>query len=171
MRKAAEYCADVVSSDSWADAVAERASDYVGEETWHRLLRGRRKRQCKALARAADNLLAGKQEIHNALGFLAARGVRFLGGGDAVQAFTSELVAAIPLPAIDAKLIAAARGIQATGVLLCVLGDRDLTKCDCFVALALAETKARVKKILVTAMTDWPKLRTFPPAAGRGGQA
>lgn len=163
VRRAAEYCADVVSGGNWADTVAERATDYVSDETWQRLLRGRRKRQCKALARTAESLLAGKQEIHNVLGFLVSRGVSLLGGGDAVQAFTRELVSALPLPVLDAKLVAASRGIQVTGVLICVLAGRDLTSCDCFVALALTETKAQVKKILVTAMTDWVRLQPFPP--------
>lgn len=162
MRKAAEYCADLVSSGDWADVVADRATDYVSETTWQRLLWGRHGRQCRALAHVAEDLLAGKREIHNALGFVASLGVRLLGGRGAVQAFTDELVSALPLPVLDTKLVAAARGIQATGVLLCVVSGRDLTRCDCFIALALAETKARVRKILVTAMTDWTKLGTFP---------
>lgn len=151
--------------------VAERAADYVSDKTWHRLLRGTRRRQCRALACAAGDLLAAKQGIHNTLGVVASRGVRLLGGGNAAQAFTEELIAAIPIPPLDAKLVAAARGIQATGVLLCVMGGRDLTRCDCFIALALAETKVRVKKLFATAMSDWTKLRTFPPrAAGKSGE-
>ena len=103
-----------------------------------------------------------RERIHNALGFLASRGVRFLGGGDAAQAFADELMSALPLP-FDAKIVAAARGVQATGVLLCVMSGSDLTRCQCFIDLALAETKAQVKKILVMAMTDWTRLRAFPP--------
>jgi hypothetical protein len=166
VQKAADYCADVVIGSGWVDAIAERASGYVSEETWQRLLRGRRGRYCKALARVAEHILAGKQKIHNALGFLASRGVRLLGGSDAIQAFTEELVDAIPLPLLDVKLVAAARGIQVTGVFLCVADDRDLTRCECFIALALTETKAQVKKILLTAMTDWANLRKFPPKTG-----
>ena len=142
--------------------MAVRAAGYVGEEVWHQLTRGRRKRQCKALAQAADDLLSGNQKIHTFLGFLAARGIWFLGGGDAVQAFVQELVSALPLPT-DAKFLAAARGLQVTGVLLCVLGGRDLTRCECFIDLALNETKTQVKKILMTAMGDWVRLRAFPP--------
>lgn len=115
-----------------------------------------------ALAQAAANLLAGGNAIHNALGFLASRRVRFLGSGDAAQAFAGELVSVLPLP-FDAKIVAAARGVQATGVLLCVMSGSDLTRCQCFIDLALAETKARVKKILVMATTDWARLRAFPP--------
>jgi hypothetical protein len=161
VRRAAEYCADIVASD-WEDVVAERAAGYVCEETWNQLLRSRRRRTCRALAEAANDLLRGRQKIHGFVGFLAGRGIRFLGGSDAVQAFAQELVAAIPLPT-DAKFVAAARGLQVTGVLLCVMNDRDLTRCECFIDLALNETKAQVKKILITAMGDWTRLGAFPP--------
>ena len=164
VRRAAEYCADIVASD-WEDVVAERAAGYVCEETWNQLLRARRKRTCRALAEAANDLLRGSQKIHRFLGFLAARGIRFLGGSDAVQAFVQELVAAIPLPT-DAKFVAAARGLQVTGVLLCVMNDRDLRRCECFIDLALNETKAQVKKILIMAMGDWARLQAFPPKGG-----
>jgi hypothetical protein len=97
VQKAAEYCADVITS-GWEDMVAGRAAGYVSDEAWHQLLRGRRKRHCKALAQAADDLLSGNQKIHTFLGFLAARGIRLWGGSDAVQAFVQELVSAIPLP-------------------------------------------------------------------------
>ena len=160
MQKAAEYCADVITS-GWEDVVAGRAAGYVSDEVWHQLLRGRRKRYCKALAQAADDLLSGSQKIHTFLGFLAARGIRLWGGSDAVQAFVQQLVSAIPLPT-DAKFLAAARGLQVTGVLLCVMSGRDLTRCECFIDLALNETKTQVKKILMTAMGDWVGLRAFP---------
>lgn len=163
MRKAAEYCADVVRSGDWAETVAERATDYVSEKAWRRLVRGRRGRRCRALARAAEGILKGKQQIHDALGIIASHGVRLLGGSDAVQDFTDELVSTLPIPILDAKLVAAARGIQVTGVLICVVGGGELTRCDCFIALALAETKERVEKILVTAMSDWARLQTFRP--------
>jgi hypothetical protein len=163
VRKVSEYCADVVGSGSWADTVAERATDYVSEKTWQRLIRGRRGRQCRALARTAEGVLTGKRDIHNMLGIIASRSVRLLGGSDAAQDFTNELVSALPIPVLDAKLVAAARGIQVTGVLICVVRGRELTKCDCFIALALAETKAQVRKLLVAAMTDWTKLQMFRP--------
>jgi hypothetical protein len=63
----------------------------------------------------------------------------------------------------DAKLVATARGVQVTGVLLCLANGDDLTRCQCFIDLALTETKTRVKKVLVAAMTDWTGLAAFPP--------
>lgn len=70
----------------------------------------------------------------------------------------------IPLP-IDAKMIAVARGVQVAGILLCVMDGRDLSKCECFRDLALAETKERVSQILVAGMSDWTSLKRFAPGA------
>ena len=46
----------------------------------------------------------------------------------------------IPLP-MDAKMVSVARGIQVAGILLCVIDNRDLTKCECFIDLAKTESK------------------------------
>ena len=64
-------------------------------------------------------------------------------------------------------MIAVARGIQVAGILLCVMDNRDLTKCECFIDLALAETKEQVNQILVAAMFDWASLVRFRPQASR----
>ena len=86
-----------------------------------------------------------------------------LGADDAARAFTEELASKIPLTPLDAKMVAVARGVQVTGILLCVMDDRDLTKCECFIDLALAETKERVNQILIAAMSDWTGLARFRP--------
>lgn len=91
-----------------------------------------------------------------------------IGGDNVTQTFARELAAKIPLPP-DAKLVAVARGLQVTGVLLCVTNGDDLTRCQCFIDLALAETKATAKRILVTAMGDWSKLAQFPPDSTEAG--
>jgi hypothetical protein len=79
----------------------------------------------------------------------------------AAGALLAPLASKIPLALIDAKMVAVARGIQITGILLCVLDSRELTRCQCFIDLALAETKEQVKKILVAAMSDWTGLARF----------
>ena len=107
-------------------------------------------------------MLGAKTQIHKAAGKLFGWVVGALGAGDAARAFTEELISNIPLP-IDAKMIAVARGVQVAGILLCAMEDRDLTECECFIDLALAETKERVKQILVAAMSDWVDLARFWP--------
>jgi hypothetical protein len=89
-----------------------------------------------------------------------------MGAGDPARAFTEELISNIPLP-FDAKTIAVARGVQVAGILLCVMDNRDLTKCECFIDLALAETKERVNQILIAATSDWAGLARFTPAPSR----
>lgn len=138
MREAAAFCADSLT-DGWQAAVAERISDYANT-TWKRLSRSRRKHNCKALARMARAILATKDHIHELAGQLSSHAAsRFCVKG-AARAFTEELVSNIPLKPIDAKMIAVARGIQITGILLCVMDNRNLTECQCFIDLALAES-------------------------------
>lgn len=108
----------------------------------------------------AREILNAKDQIHKLAGELIGEVV--VAKGTAL-AFTEELVSNIPLSPIDAKMTTVARGIQITGVLLCVIENRDLTKCECFIDLALAETKERVNQILVAAMSDWTCLARFIP--------
>jgi hypothetical protein len=158
VREAAVFCADSLSG-SWQATVADRLTGYA-QTTWERLARSRRKRNCKALARIAQSILEAKTQIHRAVGTLFGRAAGALGAGDPARAFTEELAANIPLP-IDAKMIAVGRGVQVAGILLCLMDNRDLTKCECFIDLALAETKERVNQILVAAMSDWRGLARF----------
>lgn len=158
--KAAIFCADSLS-EGWQEAVADRATDYA-EITWQRLARSGRKRNCKALARIARSILQAKAQIHKAVGWTFGRVLGALGAGDPAQAFMRELASNIPLPP-DAKMIAVARGVQVAGILLCVMDDRNLTKCECFRDLAIAETKERVNQMLIAAMSDWANLARFRP--------
>jgi hypothetical protein len=161
VRKAAEYCADVAYS-GWSEAVADRAAGYVSQATWNRLLKSRRRKRCQTLADIAAAFLGIKNTIHGILGLLTSKLLAFLGAGDAAQAFVGELMSSLPLP-VDAKIIAAARSIQVTGIVLCIVNGDDLERCQCFIDLALELTKTQVKKVLLTATDDWIKLKAFPP--------
>jgi hypothetical protein len=142
--------------------VADRICDYA-ETTWERLKRSRRRRNCKALARLAAAVLKGKQQIHQLVGRSFGRIMGLFGADDFARAFAAELAANIPLGPIDAKAVAVARGLQISGILLCILDNRDLTECECFIDLALTETKERVKQILIAGMSDWTGLARFTP--------
>lgn len=87
-----------------------------------------------------------------------------LGGGRIEQRFVRELASRLPLPG-DAKLVATARGVQVAGILLCVLNGDELSRCQCFVDLALEQAKSTVKRMLVSAMEDWTVLENFPSKA------
>jgi len=120
------------------------------------------------LARIARSILEAKAQIHNLIGHATGWAVKKLRAGDAAQAFADELASNIPLPT-DAKMIAVARGVQVAGIVLCVMDNRDLTRCECFIDLALAETKERLQQILDAAMSDWTGLARFTSPTSRSG--
>jgi hypothetical protein len=160
---AIKLCADVVT-DGWQETVAERAGDYASSETFRKLVRARRRRHCRALAEVAKLILAAKAKAHELLGVLGGGVLSLFGLGDLAKRFARELIEHIPLP-LDAKATAAARGVQVTGVLLCLLNGDDLRRCQCFIDLALEQAKTAVKKILTTAMEDWTQLASFAAKA------
>lgn len=165
IEEAAKFCADSLST-TWQDALADRISDYAGT-TWERLKRSRRRRNCKALARLAVAVLKGKQQIHQLVGRSFGWIAGLFGADDFTRSFAAELAANMPLGPIDAKAVAVARGLQISGIVLCIMDNRDLTECECFSDLALAETKERVKQILIAGMSDWAGLARFtPPPSG-----
>lgn len=164
VREAAAFCADSLS-DGWQEAVADRITDYAGS-AWERLKRSNHRHNCKALARIARSILHAKTQLHYLVGHVTGWAAKKIGAGDAAQAFADELASKIPLPT-DAKMIAVARGVQMAGILLCVMDNRDMTKCECFIDLALAETKEQLQRILTAAMTDWTGLARFTSPAIR----
>lgn len=141
--------------------MAESACSYVSKATADQLFRSRRRRQCTSLAETAATLLGANQDIHKGIGRLTARALALFGVGAVASAFAGELAANIPLPT-DAKIIAVARGIQITGIALCVANSEDLTRCQCFIDLALDLAKTQVKKLLIIAEGDWTGLAQFP---------
>jgi hypothetical protein len=115
------------------------------------------------LARLAAAILKARQQLHELIGRSSGWIAGRFGADAFTRAFAAELAANIPLGPIDAKAIAVARGLQISGILLCVMDERDLTECECFRDLALTETKERVKQILVAGMSDWANLARFAP--------
>lgn len=159
-------CADVVTS-GWQETVIDRAGDYASSETFHKLIRARRRSHCKALAQVAELILAAKDKAHELVGKLGGGILSLFGVDSLAKRFGRELIERIPLP-WDAKAVAAARGVQVTGILLCLLNGDDLRRCQCFIDLALEQAKTAVKKILTAAVKDWTQLALFP-AKPEGG--
>lgn len=159
LNAAAVFCADSLSS-GWREAVADRISDYA-QNTWKRLFRFRRRRNCKELAEMAREILNAKDQIHKLAGELAGDAASTVAIRGPALPFTKEVAANIPINPIDLKMTAVARGIQISGVLLCVTSGRDLTKCQCFVDMALMESKETVRRILVQGMSDWASLGRY----------
>jgi hypothetical protein len=150
-----------VATDGWQEAVADRATNYVTDRTWKKLFTARRSGLCKALAELAAETLATKKKLHGVVGWVAAWFTKRVGAGQLAVTVARELAENLPLP-VDAKFTAVARGVQMTGIVVCLANGRDLAHCPCFVDLALSETKERVKKILTAAVDDWAGLANFP---------
>jgi hypothetical protein len=66
-----------------------------------------------------------------------------------------ELSKKIPIPVIDEKTAVVARGIQMFGISICLSRGIPLERCQCFIDLALEETKEQVKEKLAAALGDW----------------
>jgi len=154
--RAVEFCADVVT-DGWQNAVAGRAADCLTPRTWNRLFRGRRRRDCKALADLARAILAAKNKLHELIGRFAGWVTGQLGGGGLARSAAREIAQRIPIPVVDAKAVLVARSLQMIGIVLCLSRGDQLNRCQSFIDLALDETKERVKQILVSAVEDWTK--------------
>jgi hypothetical protein len=174
--EAAEFCADVLAGrlgqpdgswqEAWRDQVADRLSDKAGD-AWQRLTRGshhRRRRYCRRLARMARTILKAKDRLHDLAAELAGNALSVAGVRGPALDFTKELVRHIHIPVLDTKMIAAARTIQMAGIVLCLMDDRDLTRCQCFIDLALAETKERASQILEAALGNLTRLAEYGPA-------
>lgn len=152
--RAAAFCADTFM-DGWESAVTEQALECITPETWNRLFGTHRDQVCKALADLAKSVLDGKQKLHDLVGSVAERLAGDVGLEPVDRAVVRELAKRIPIPVIDEKTVVVARGLQMIGILLCLSEGRPLNECQCFIDLALAETKERVKQILTDAMEDW----------------
>jgi hypothetical protein len=153
----------VVADGSWEQVVADRLTDRAGD-AWQRLTRSRRRRNCKKLAQMARTILKAKDQIHQLAAELAGQAASVAGVRGAALDFTRELVKRVPIGPVDAKLIATARAIQMAGIVLCLIEERPMTRCDCFIDLALAETKERVSQILETRLANWAELARSGPA-------
>ncbi|WP_157430942.1 hypothetical protein [Actinomadura macra] len=147
-------------SGAWQDAVNHRARRYVSEDTWLQITSRRHHRKCTLLAEIASAILNGKDAIHGFVGSVAGEVAFLFGAGRVVKTFAQELTSRLPLP-METELVAVARALQVTGVFLCSLNGDDLTSCQCFIELALAETKETVGNLLTAAMNDWVNLGSY----------
>ena len=154
VEKAAEFCADV-ATDGWQEAVASRAADCLKRRTWNRLFGWRRDGDCKQIAALAKALLDGKEKLHDLAGQASGWLTEKLGGQTLERVAAKEPAKKIHIPVVDEKTAVVARGLQMIGIAMCVARGIPLERCQCFIDLALAETKEQVKEKLATALGDW----------------
>ena len=65
VEEAAEFCSELLV-DGWTEAVASRATDYVTDDTMWGLLKRRRTKHCKRLARIAADACIGSEPLASA---------------------------------------------------------------------------------------------------------
>jgi hypothetical protein len=75
------------------------------------------------------------------------------------RSLVEEIAARVPLPYVDDTATIAARGIQATGITMCLLTGQALIECECFVDVVTAEGSDRVAEVLRQAAMDWTGFR------------
>lgn len=153
-----EICADVVI-DGWEGAVGDRVASCLTESTRKRLFGGRRHDNCSGLANLAKAILEGKKRLHQGVGQIAGWLASKVGAEPLEQTVARELAKRIPIPVVDEKAVAVARGLQVVGILVCLSSEIPLNRCQSFIDLSLAESQERVKDILAAALEDW----TSPP--------
>jgi hypothetical protein len=144
-----------VVTEGWKETVASRAADCLTEKTWNRVLRGRRREDCKFIANVAKAVLDGKKKLHEIIGSFGGWVTWQIGGNPLARAVAKELTQRIPIPPIDEPARVIARALQMTGILLCLSRGGPLNGCQSFIDLALTETKERVKQIVAVAVGDW----------------
>ena len=151
----ADYCVEVLTT-SWYEATESRAVDALTPSLAATLPR-RRHRDCGALASLSKNVRRGKSRMHALAGSVAAFTLRHCGASLFSQRVAFHLVRGLPHP-WDAKLTVVARGLQATGILVCLLGGRSLASCPCFQDLAQDLTKDQLKDFVHGMCQDWSRL-------------
>ncbi|MFC1435519.1 hypothetical protein ACEZDB_33255 [Streptacidiphilus sp. N1-3] len=73
------------------------------------------------------------------------------------RVFAYELASRIPLP-IDAKLSAAARGLQVAGIYVCFVNKRNLADCACMQEILKEKGKFQLENLMRGALDDWSGL-------------
>lgn len=141
---------------SWQEAAESRATAALTRSLADSLRR-RRHRHCAALASLSHHVMREKSRLHDLAGSVAAFTFRYSGASLFTQRVAFHLVRGLPHP-WDIKLTVAARGMQATGILICLLGGNALATCPCFQDLALGLTKDQLKEFVHGMGQDWLRL-------------
>jgi hypothetical protein len=161
--EAVDYFQATIDSGA-INAAADRAAEYAGDKIWSQLTHDWLGRNCNGLARLARVTLKGKDWVHESIGQMAGSLLERLGTPRVARALGKELAKRIPMP-WDHQCIVVARGMQVAGIVICVLNDRDLTECDCFVDVVISEGKERIEELMRKAAGNWRHLDQLVPVA------
>ncbi len=161
VRSASDFCADLVANPNLPVLIGDRATDYVTDRTWERVTRDWSGRRCVTLAQLAREILEVRERLREGLGGAADWLLGFFNRSLVERQFCLELVKRLPLPVIDEKMVAAARGLQLTGIVVCLTRSQSIMQCACFTDVVKIDGKTKVKELIVAGTEDWVGLRRF----------
>jgi hypothetical protein len=164
--QAVKLCADVIEQGV-LNVVPTRAAQYASEQTWDRVVRHWRGRNCTEIAQLARAILTGKDKLHAGVGWLVGWFVSLMSGSLLARRLAEEMASRVPLPGIDEQATMAARGLQLCGMFLCVAQDRELSSCACFVDVVKSEGTEQVNDLVRSAAADWVNLHVLELPVGR----
>jgi hypothetical protein len=172
-REAATLCAEAIRSQGVVAAFESQITDYVSEKLVEELAKNWDGRQCEEIAKLARGLLAVKSYFYRILRIVLNWLMLRMGYGETARFFACQLVVAVPV-VWYAKLVAAARILQISGICLCLINDRSLKECRCLHDLVLFEGKEAINRLMTGAVHDWREIAQrvpevqVPPSSARG---
>jgi hypothetical protein len=119
-------------------------------------------RHCGEIARIARGLLAVRSYFYRALQIALNWIMSKLGYGQLTRFFVCQLITAAPV-VWYAKLVAAARILQVSGICLCLMNDRSLAECECLHDLVLLEGKEAIGHLMTAAAHSWTEIAMRVP--------
>jgi hypothetical protein len=161
-REAAKLCADAILSQGVLAAFEAQITDLVGEKLVDELAKGWDGKHCEDIAKLARGLLAVKGYFYRVLRIILNWLMLKLGYGEVTRLFACQLVCVVPV-VWYAKVVAAARVLQITGICMCVMNDRSLTECRCLHDLVLFEGKEAITRLMEAAIHNWREIARRVP--------
>lgn len=165
-QEAAVLCSDAILGQGVLAAFRDQITGYVSTQVINDLTEHWGGRGCEELAKIARGLLGVKGYFTKVLQIALNWVMEKTKFGSYPRLVACQLISAIPLP-WNAKLTAAARIIQVTGICLCFSRGR-LMECRCLQDLVRFEGMQAIGRLLTGAIHDWREIaeRMPEPKAG-----
>jgi hypothetical protein len=138
--------------------IPPQAVRYVQHTTWELAVARARYDGCETLAKLARSMLVIRTSLHSSVAKLMSLPFPY-----EERQVVVELVERLPL-GVDDAWVAAARGVQLTGLFACVSNGRPLSRCACYLDIVEHEVKPMVKRLLSEGAKDWTGLAQLSPS-------
>ena len=160
-REAAALCEAAIVTNDVISVFQSQVLDLVSEKVVDKLTKDWTGKQCKNIAKLARSLLDVKNYFYEILADIVNWAAGKLGWGSTARIFACQFVNLVPALGF-AKITAAGRILQLTGICLCVMNGESLVDCECLHDLVIFETKEAINRLLTTAGHDWRLLAKWP---------